>query len=86
MLSYDLNSPGQKYEEVFKIIETFGGYIKLQKSFWLIRTNLTPDEMTDKLNAVLDGNDLLFICELTKNYQGRASEDDWKFIRESIFD
>lgn len=85
MLSYDLNSPGQKYDKVFEIIKEFGSYIKLQKSFWLIRTNLTPQQMTDKLNTVLDNNDSLFICEIVKNYQGRATEDDWKFIKETIF-
>jgi len=84
MISYDLNDPGQKYDKVFEIIETFGSYIKLQKSFWLIRTDLTPNEMTDKLNAVLDSNDSLFICELTNSFQGRATDSNWEFIKEHI--
>lgn len=85
MISYDLNNPGQKYEKVFEIIKEFGSYIKLQKSFWLVRTSLTPEQMTNNLSQVLDNNDSLFICELVKNYQGRATDEDWKFIRESIF-
>lgn len=85
MLSYDLNEPGQKYEQVFEIIKTFGSYIKLQQSFWLIRTSLTPEQMTTKLNSVLDNNDLIFICELEKNYYGLANKEQWKFIKESIF-
>ncbi|GEL67243.1 hypothetical protein [Marinilactibacillus psychrotolerans] len=84
-ISYDLNDPGQKYDEVFDIIKNFGAYIKLQKSFWLVRSNLSPQEMSNKLNKVLDNNDSLFICELTKNYQGRATKSEWEFIRESIF-
>lgn len=40
MISYDLNNPGQKYDKVFEIIKEFGAYIKLQKSFWLVKTNL----------------------------------------------
>ena len=85
MISYDLNNPGQKYDEVFKIIKEFGTYIKLQKSFWLVKTKLSPNQMVEKLNTVLDSNDSLFICELANNYQGRATDEDWKFIREHIF-
>ncbi|MDU5933674.1 MAG: hypothetical protein E6Z08_01440 [Lacticaseibacillus rhamnosus] len=86
MISYDLDTPGQKYDELFSAIKQFGGsYIKLQDSFWLVRNNLTPSEMCEKLSPVLDGNDELFICELQNNYQGRTSKENWKFIRESIF-
>lgn len=84
MISYDLNEPVQKYDKVFEIIETFGSYIKLQQSFWLIRSNLTTNQMTDKLNAVLDNNDSLFICELTNNFQGRTTDSNWDFIKEHI--
>ena len=67
MISYDLDTPGQKYDELFSAIKQFGGsYIKLQDSFWLVRNNLTPSEMCEKLSPVLDGNDELFICELQK--------------------
>lgn len=66
MISYDLNNPGQKYDKVFEIIKEFGAYIKLQKSFWLVKTNLNPNQMCEKLNTVLDNNDSLFICELQK--------------------
>jgi len=85
MISYDLNSPGQKYSKVFEIIKEFGSYIKLQESFWLVRTSLTPNEMTDKLLTVIDENDNLFICELNKNYQGNTSKENWEFIHKSIF-
>ncbi len=85
MISYDLNNPGKKYDKVFEIIKEFGAYIKLQKSFWLVKTNLNPNQMCEKLNTVLDNNDSLFICELQKNYQGRTTEENWKFINEHIF-
>lgn len=86
IISYDLNTPGQTYEKVKDLIINFGGaYIKLQASFWLVRNNLTPGEMQQKLNSVLDKNDELFICEAVSNYQGLASKENWDFIRESIF-
>ena len=86
MISYDLNNPGQKYEDVKKIIIEFSSaYIRLQKSFWLVRTNSTPNSMAESLNNIMDSNDSLFICEINNNCQGLASEEDWKFINKSIF-
>lgn len=86
ILSYDLDAPGQRYDDVKKTIDSFGGsYIKIQESVWLLRTSLAPQDMTDKLKVVLDNNDSLFVCELVENYQGNATDDQWKFIRKNIF-
>ncbi|AZP96129.1 hypothetical protein [Latilactobacillus curvatus] len=87
MISYDLNSPGQKYEKVKEVIVNFGGaYIKPQNSFWLVRNNLTPNEMNDRLMAVTDKTDRIFICELLPNYQGVETNENWEWIKEHIFD
>ncbi|KRL39883.1 hypothetical protein [Liquorilactobacillus nagelii] len=86
IISYDLDNPGQKYDQVEKIIKSFGGaYIKIQGSVWLVRNSLSPEDMCTKLEQALDKNDCLFVCELVKNYQGLATDDQWKFIRENIF-
>ncbi|MUV40611.1 hypothetical protein [Levilactobacillus brevis] len=86
IISYDLDEPGQKYEQVKKTIKSFGGsYIKIQKSVWLVRTSLSPDDMCNQLQHTMDKNDSLFVCELVHNYQGLASKETWKFIRENIF-
>jgi hypothetical protein len=85
LISYDLNNINLKYDEVFDIIKSFGTYIKLQESFWLVQTNLSPNQMTEKLNEVMDETDHLFICEISDNYQGRATTESWHFINNYIF-
>lgn len=86
IISYDLHSPGQQYEDLKKIIIGFNGaYIKILESTWLVRTDLTPEEMVNKIRSVVDTNDSLFVSEITNNYQGLLNKDDWEFIKESIF-
>lgn len=86
MISYDLNAPGQNYEKVKDVITNFGGaYIKLQKSFWLVRNDLTADEMARDILNVVDKNDSIFVCELNNDYQGNTTQENWDFIRENIF-
>ncbi|WP_057876424.1 hypothetical protein [Liquorilactobacillus aquaticus] len=86
IISYDLNDPGQRYNDVKETIEDFSiASRELQRSVWLIRSESSPDDITDALHKVMDENDSLFVCELKNNRQGLASKKDWEFIRESLF-
>ncbi|CAK1221925.1 hypothetical protein [Fructobacillus evanidus] len=85
ILSYDLNSPGQKYDDVKKVIDSFGGsYIKILESTWMLRNNLSPQEMSDRLSKACDKNDSYLIIEIAKNYQGYLTHEKWEFIKENI--
>ena len=86
IITYDMIDPGQKYDDIKDIIANLSlAYIRIQKSVWLIKSYETPDSICDKLSTVIDDNDKLFVCELTDNYQGRQSSEEWDFIRENIF-
>lgn len=87
MITYDLNSKGQKYDEVINAIKNSSSYwCTFWKSSFLIKSSLTPDQITDNIKPHLDGNDRLIVIEVKNNYQGWLSEDEWKYINETIFD
>lgn len=56
MLTYDLNSPGQKYEELRNVIKKIfsNGYCNYWESSFLFRSSLTPSDMVNKLQPYLD--------------------------------
>lgn len=86
MITYDLNSTGQKYEEVIKAIKDSSlEWCSYWKSSYLVKTNFNPSQFFEKLKPFIDGNDKLLIVESVKNYYGWLSEDQWKFIKENIF-
>lgn len=87
MITYDLNKTGQNYEKVIQAIKdvSTGVWCTFWKSSYLIKTNLTPQQITDKIKPHLDSNDTLLVIEVKQNYQGWLEEDDWKYINESIF-
>jgi hypothetical protein len=37
LFSYDLNVPGQKYDELYKLIKMFPDHIHIQDSVWIIQ-------------------------------------------------
>lgn len=87
MITYDLNSAGQKYEEVIQAIKdsSTGVWCTFWKSSYLIKSNLTSNQIIDNIKPHLDGNDRLLAIEVKNNYQGWLSEEQWKYIRENLF-
>lgn len=86
MISYDLHLPGQKYGDVKNVIENFGGYsIKILESTWLVRNSLTPTQMVDRIQSVVDKNDSIFIAEITSSRQGLLTDSQWANISKNIY-
>lgn len=86
MITYDLNSPGQKYEEVIQAIkDSSTAWCTFWKSSYLIKSNLTPNSIMENIEPHLDGGDTFLIVEVKNNYQGWLSEKQWKYIKENIF-
>lgn len=62
-VTYDLNSPGQKYKEVSDYLKQFA-YCKHLESFWLIDTSKTAAQIRDDLKSKVDANDMVFVARL----------------------
>lgn len=87
MITYDLNSPNQNYEDVIQAIKdaSTGVWCTYWKSSFLIKSNLTVQQVSERITPYLDSNDRLLVIEVKQNYQGWLSEKQWKYIRENIF-
>lgn len=86
MITYDLNSEGQKYTEVIQAIKDCSrSWCSYWKSAYLIKSDLTPNQIQEKIKPHLDSNDSLIVIEVVNNKQGWLSEKQWKFINENIF-
>ena len=87
MVTYDLNSAGQKYEQVIQAIKdsSTGTYCSYWKSSYLIQTNLSPNQIQEKIKPFLDSNDSLIAIEVKNNYQGWLKPEQWTHIKENIF-
>jgi hypothetical protein len=63
-VSYDLDKPGQDYTDLLNAIRTIGG-VRILFSDWLIKGSFTAVQLRDHLTQFLDGNDRIFVAELT---------------------
>ena len=84
MITYDLNEPGQKYEQVIATIKKIssGACCSFWKSSYLIKSSLLASEIVEKMKPHFDGNDRLIVIEVTSNKQGLLAKSEWKTINE----
>lgn len=88
MITYDLCSPGQNYEKVIQAIESSstGVWCTFWKSSYLIKSNLSANDISQKITPHLDQNDRLMIVECkASNYQGWLEKEDWNYINNHVF-
>lgn len=65
VISYDLNRPGQNYNELFEEIKALGTWWHCLDSTWIVKSNLTAAQVRDRLVKKIDTNDRLIVAALT---------------------
>lgn len=81
IISYDLNRPGQKYDELFKAIKSYGTWSHHLDSTWLIETSKSLNFISEHLLKHIDDNDNLLVIEVKNNYAGYMSTAFWTWLR-----
>lgn len=84
MITYDLNSTGQRYNELISAIKgaSNGCWCTFWKSSYLIQSPLSPSQITDRLKPYLDSNDRLLVIEVRRNYRGWLTDDERSYIND----
>ena len=79
LVTYDLNSPGQKHAKVLEKVKSFGGWARLSESSYAITTSLEPNHVYSQFENLLDSNDCIYIISLKRPYSGRGAEkvNEW---------
>ena len=84
-ISYDLNSPGQDYSTIIDEIKSLGRWAKVQKSLWYVDTNLSVDEVYDRVSLKMDSNDSLIVIDAKNNNAiwNNLADDVGKLIKDT---
>lgn len=85
LISYDLNTPGQKYDALYEEIKKAGTWWHHLDSTWIISTSASPEEWQRRLRQHMDDNDNLLVIEICNNYNGWLPKKAWEWLRERTF-
>lgn len=84
-VSYDLKTPGKKYEDLYDKLKSFNGYNHILDSTWLVCSNQTASDVYDTIQPAIDKNDSVFISKVNPNeYSGWLSQAAWDWIRRNM--
>ncbi|ERK30475.1 hypothetical protein [Clostridium intestinale] len=80
LISYDLNSPGKNYSNLYAVIEEFHDYLHPLDSTWLVSTSLSAKQIYEKLSKTLDSNDKILITKVSDQWHGYLSQKDYDWL------
>lgn len=85
LITYDLNSPGQKYEGLHQAIKAQGAWWKDLESTWLVVTSRSPQEVFNALKPFIDGTDRAIVVDIAgQNYAGWLTDEAWTWLRKNV--
>jgi CRISPR/Cas system-associated endoribonuclease Cas2 len=78
LITYDLNSPGQKHAKLLEKVKQYN-WARLSESSYAIETDESPQQVFDSLRPITDQNDNLYVINLKRPYAGFGPQDvnDW---------
>lgn len=84
IIEYDLRQPGRDYDALYKAIQDYGTWAHVTESTWFIKTDETCARVRDKLLELMDGNDRLFVGELTGNAAWYNTICEGQFLKDNL--
>lgn len=79
-ISYDLNRPGQDYDDLYRAIKGLGNWCHPLDSTWFVVCNLTATQIRDRLKSASDYTDgiLITTASAPAAWNGLSQEvSDW---------
>lgn len=65
LIGYDLNKPGQNYENLIAAIKKFGTWWHGLDSTWLVKSSSSAAQIRDSLHPHMDASDELMVLEIS---------------------
>lgn len=84
IIEYDLRQPGRDYDALYNAIKSYSAWAHVTESTWFIKTNETCVQVRDKLLALMDDNDRLFVGELSGTAAWCNTICDDQFLRDNL--
>lgn len=73
LIGYDLNRPGQRYDDLIDAIKSLGTWWHHLDSTWIVDTSLGASQVRDRLSRTIDAGDELLVVDVTnRNWASRG--------------
>ncbi len=83
LVAYELKTPDKDYKPLFDAIKGLGDkWWHYMDTVWLVHTDLTPSECSNRLQNEIDTHDHLLVVDITnQSRQGWLPSKAWDWIK-----
>lgn len=67
LVGYDLDKPGQDYTKLVDKLNSFPAHWHCLDSTWMVVADLTPEQLRDQLQPLIDQNDKLLVIDVSND-------------------
>ena len=81
LITYDINKVVKNYEDLYTAIKNISGdYQHPLESTWFVSSDLSREEIYNRLRHSIDAKDRLFIIRMKGEYYGWLSKNVWEWL------
>lgn len=85
LISYDLDKPGQKYDDLYEKIKALGSWWHYLDSTWIVVSSLSPSQAFDRLKPALDDSDSVLVVDISgESYSGWLPQKAWDWLGKHV--
>jgi hypothetical protein len=86
LVGYDLNSPGQDYENLIERLKAVGSnWWHHLDSTWLIKTTMSPKELREDLKPYVDADDELLVVDVTGASWAARGLSSYDWLQDNVY-
>ena len=82
VVSYDLSQPERNYAKVIDAIKSFPGWCHALESVWIIQSDLSAEDIRNRLKTALDADDKLMVAAMGgawATYNVGSEQTNWLY-------
>ena len=84
LIAHQVSDPEGRSGEVAQVIESLGEWIQIQRSLYILWTNVGPQEVHERIRAAMDENDLLAVADINEGFVSNYGALMNTFLRGSL--
>lgn len=85
LVSYDLKAPGRDYQPVWDYLKSVGTHWHALGSVWFVVTDLTAQQLRDKIATLIDSNDRVMVVRVDgRNWASTNMANGTEWMHEHV--
>ena len=84
LIAHQVSEPNERAAHVERLIESLGEWIQIQRSLYILWTDVKPQEVHERIRDAMDEKDLLAVADINEGFVSNYGALMNSFLRGSL--